>query len=152
MCSWVHLGGNPILYSPSPRGECENCCEIREAKDIKFFLYTRKNRQNAKQLFLTDERRLRHINKTSNVVIYLHGFSESAPGVPGASSYEIREGAYLNFLLMGIISLLSKLSAAFLDIGDYSVILVDWSPITALPWSDGKLIKTNQRNRFNIFL
>jgi hypothetical protein len=26
------------------------------------------------------------------------------------------------------------LFSAFLDVGEYSVVLVDWSPITALPW------------------
>lgn len=34
-------GGSPLMYSPAPRGDCENCCQIREPKDIKFLLYTR---------------------------------------------------------------------------------------------------------------
>lgn len=29
------------MYSPAPRGECANCCPIREPKDIKFLLYTK---------------------------------------------------------------------------------------------------------------
>lgn len=38
---WYILGNSPVMYSPAPRGECENCCPIRDAKDIKFLLYTR---------------------------------------------------------------------------------------------------------------
>lgn len=89
------LGGNPVLYSPAPRGDCDNCCEIREAKDIKFLLYTRSNRKDAKQIYISDEKRIRHLNKTAPLVLYLHGFSESAPGTSGASSYELRDGKQL---------------------------------------------------------
>lgn len=35
------LGGSPLIYSPAPRGNCTNCCPIREPRDIKFLLYTR---------------------------------------------------------------------------------------------------------------
>lgn len=80
------------MYSPAPRGDCENCCVIREAKDIKFLLYTRANPTAGKQLFISDESRIRRINKTLPLVFYLHGFSESAPGTPKASSYEMRDG------------------------------------------------------------
>lgn len=47
-------------------------------------------------------------------MFYLHGFSEKAPGGKGSSAQEIRD--------------------AFLDVDDYNVILVDWSPLTAMPW------------------
>jgi hypothetical protein len=91
--SFLFLGGNPVLYSAAPRGECENCCEIREAKDIKFLLYTRDNPKKSKQLYVfSDEKKSRFLNKTRPLVMFLHGFSESAPGTPKSSSYEIRDG------------------------------------------------------------
>lgn len=80
------------MYSPAPRGDCENCCVIREAKDIKFLLYTKANPTNGRQLYLSDAKRMRHINKTLPLVLYMHGFSESAPGGPKSSSFEIRDG------------------------------------------------------------
>lgn len=36
-----YSGGSPMIYSAAPRGTCENCCQFREPKDIKFLLYTR---------------------------------------------------------------------------------------------------------------
>lgn len=38
---YFYTGGSPLMYSPAPRGDCENCCQIREPKDIKFLLYTK---------------------------------------------------------------------------------------------------------------
>lgn len=82
-----------MLYSAAPRGECENCCEIREAKDIKFLLYTRDNPKKSKQLYIfSEEKKSRFLNKTRPLMMYLHGFSESAPGAPKSSSYEMRDG------------------------------------------------------------
>lgn len=80
------------MYSPAPRGDCENCCVIREAKDIKFLLYTRDNPTSGKQLYMSDEKRVRKINKTLPLIFYLHGFSESAPGTSKCSSFEMRDG------------------------------------------------------------
>lgn len=85
-------GGSPVMYTPAPRGDCENCCVIREAKDVKFLLYTRANPTVGKQLYISDEKRARRINKALPLVLYLHGFSESAPGTPNGSSYEMRDG------------------------------------------------------------
>ncbi|XP_013100122.2 pancreatic lipase-related protein 2 isoform X2 [Stomoxys calcitrans] len=109
------IAGSPIFYSPTPRGFCSNCCEIKERDDIKFMLYTRKNPFKAQNLYLSDDKRLRKSNFNFNypLVIYLHGFSESATG-ERQSSQEIKD--------------------AFLKTGNYNVILIDWSAMTAVPW------------------
>lgn len=105
-----------MVYSPPPRGNCENCCPIREAKDIQFLLYTRSNPEQAQRLYVKDEARLEQssFDRTHPTVFYLHGFSEKAPGGKGSSAQEIRD--------------------ALLETGDYNVILVDFSPFTAMPW------------------
>ncbi|XP_061398701.1 inactive pancreatic lipase-related protein 1, partial [Musca vetustissima] len=109
------LAGSPIFYSPTPRGFCSNCCQIKERDDIKFMLYTRKNPFKAQNLYLSDDKRLRKSNFNFNhpLVIYLHGFSESAIS-ERQSSQEMKD--------------------AFLKNGTYNVILIDWSPLTAVPW------------------
>lgn len=45
-------------------------------------------------LYLSDVKRLKasHLNRSQSVIIYLHGFSERAPGGPGQSSQEMRDG------------------------------------------------------------
>lgn len=49
-------------------------------------------------LYVNDVERLKNtkINKTLPLIFYMHGFSESAPGIAGASSYEIRDGKLIN--------------------------------------------------------
>ncbi|CAD7011803.1 unnamed protein product [Ceratitis capitata] len=107
--------GSPIFYSAAPRGVCSNCCAIRERKDIKFLLYTNKNPQNPQSLYLSDERRLSKSNfdLQQPLAFYIHGFSESATGDKQSSQ---------------------QLKDAFLKSSNYNVILVDWSPMTVMPW------------------
>ncbi|XP_064536110.1 pancreatic lipase-related protein 2 [Drosophila montana] len=109
------LAGSPIFYSAAPRGSCSTCCAIREREDIKFLLYTRKNRNAAQLLQLSDDVRLARSNFNFNypLAIYLHGFSESATGEKQSSQ---------------------DLKDAFLRRGNYNVILVDWSAMVAVPW------------------
>ncbi|SPP74827.1 phospholipase A1 VesT1.02 [Drosophila guanche] len=109
------LAGSPIFYSAVPRGSCANCCGIREREDIKFMLYTRRNRNTAQLLHLNDDGRLAQSNFNFNypLVVYLHGFSESATG-ERQSSQELKD--------------------AFLRRGNHNVILIDWSAMTAVPW------------------
>ncbi|XP_030387854.1 phospholipase A1 VesT1.02 [Scaptodrosophila lebanonensis] len=109
------LAGSPIFYSAAPRGGCASCCAIREREDIQFLLYTRKNRQSAQPLELNDSTRLAQSNFNFNypLAIYLHGFSESATGEQQSSQ---------------------QLKDAFLRSGNYNVILIDWSAMTAVPW------------------
>lgn len=85
-------GGSPVLYTASPRGDCDNCCAIREAKDIKFLMYNKKYPKDGKQLYVNDAKRLRHLDKSLPLMVYLHGFTEMAPGPPKSSAYEIKEG------------------------------------------------------------
>lgn len=108
--------GSQIVYSPQPRGECENCCPVREIKDIKFLLYTKTNPEQANRLYVQDAARLEksNFNRDHPTIFYLHGFSEKAPGGKDSSAQEIRD--------------------ALLETGDYNVILVDWSPFSAMPW------------------
>ncbi|XP_016968179.1 pancreatic lipase-related protein 2 [Drosophila biarmipes] len=109
------LAGSPIFYSAAPRGSCSTCCAIKEREDIKFMLYTSRNRNSAQLLHLSDDARLAQSNFNFNypLAIYLHGFSESATG-ERQSSQELKD--------------------AFLRRGNYNVILIDWSAMTAVPW------------------
>lgn len=108
--------GSQMVYTPQPRGNCENCCPIREIKDIKFLLYTRSNPEGVQRLYLDNSERLAksHFNRANPTVFYLHGFSEKAPGGKDSSAQEIRD--------------------ALLETGEYNVILVDFSVFTAMPW------------------
>ncbi|XP_002063646.3 phospholipase A1 VesT1.02 [Drosophila willistoni] len=110
------LAGSPIFYSAAPRGSCSSCCAIRESEDIKFLLYTRRNRNTAQMLHLSDDVAQwtqSNFNFNYPLAIYLHGFSESATGEQQSSQ---------------------QLKDAFLQRGNYNVILIDWSAMTAVPW------------------
>lgn len=62
----------------------------------------------------------------------MHGFSEKAP-TKGQSTQEIRDGKFEDSLYHYIFVLIINF-LAFLDTGNYNVILVDWSVLTTLPW------------------
>lgn len=50
--------------------------------------------RNGRQLFLSEEKRsMKHIkDKSLPLKMFIHGFSEKAPGGEGSSSEEIRDG------------------------------------------------------------
>lgn len=58
------------------------------------FIFGRSNPNKASVLYINDNKRLHksHLNRTDPVIVYLHGFSERAPGGSGQSSQEIRDG------------------------------------------------------------
>lgn len=68
---------------------------------LSFLLYSglllillRSNPINADVLYLLDKKRFEssNFNKSNELIIYLHGFSERVPGGTGQSSQEIRDG------------------------------------------------------------
>ncbi|ALC42809.1 CG6472, partial [Drosophila busckii] len=107
--------GSPIFYSAAPRGSCSSCCGINERDDIKFLLYTSKNRQTPQLLQVESATRLARSNFNFNypLAIYLHGFSESATGAQQSSQ---------------------QLKDAFLRRGNFNVVLIDWSAMVTVPW------------------
>ncbi|XP_070501464.1 lipase member H-like isoform X1 [Chironomus tepperi] len=110
----VFISTYRLHTSVTPRGECDNCCEIRETNDIKFFLYNQKYQKNGKQIFLNDAKGLKNLNKKMPLAIFVHGFTDSSIGPSTLSAMKVKD--------------------AFMEIKNYSVILVDWSPIAAFPW------------------
>lgn len=61
-------------------------------KDIKFFMFNKFYPKEGRQIFMNNEQRLKNLDKSLPLVFYIHGFTESAPGSPRQSAYEIREG------------------------------------------------------------
>lgn len=65
---------------------------IREAKDIKFWMYNENFPQDGKQIFINDEKRLKYLDKNLPIVFYIHGFTETAPGSSKSSATAVRDG------------------------------------------------------------
>ncbi|KAG7209826.1 hypothetical protein KM043_011435 [Ampulex compressa] len=103
----------PVNLAPLPVGTCFYCCPIRLHRDIEFQLYTRRNPKRADVLNITNPHSLRmsKFNRDKPTVLYIHGYSEKAPG---RSSATIRD--------------------VYLKRGDYNLILVNWGKLAALPW------------------
>lgn len=59
-------------------------------------LFYRQNRDKGDVLYVSDKKHLRrsHLNRTNPLVIYMHGFSERAPGGEGESSRQMKEGEF----------------------------------------------------------
>lgn len=63
--------------------------EIREAKDIKFYMFNENYPQDGRQIFVNGEKGLKSLDKSLPLVMYIHGFTESAPGAPKVFSNKI---------------------------------------------------------------
>lgn len=89
------------------------CCKINETNDIQYILYTRNNPEGIYLPYNDPGGAARYYGADPDnpTIVFLHGFSEIAPG---ASSIAIKD--------------------AYLDTGDYNVILVNWSRLVAFPW------------------
>ncbi|XP_077296134.1 lipase member H-B-like [Arctopsyche grandis] len=99
-------GNSMVQLRLLPKGDCWKCCPINDEKDV------RQNPAQAEQLWLS--RPLpegSYLNPNLPTVIYLHGFTEVAPGESG-----------------------STMRDAYLSRGEYNIILVDWGALIALPW------------------
>ncbi|XP_043686806.1 endothelial lipase [Vespula pensylvanica] len=96
-----------------PTGTCPLCCPIDLDRDVEYLLFTRRNPRVANVLSILNPLSLRKSNfdKRNPTVVYIHGYSESAPG---ESSNAVRD--------------------AYLRRADYNVILVNWLRLATLPW------------------
>lgn len=73
-------------------------------------IFQRKNPTKANLLYVSDYKRLdkSNLNKTNPLVLYLHGFSERAPGGSGQSSQEVRDGKENFYLYLIIYFIVNK--------------------------------------------
>ncbi|XP_065366768.1 inactive pancreatic lipase-related protein 1-like [Calliphora vicina] len=108
--SWILYG----LYIVLLAGNCISCA-INKKTDIKFMLYTSQNPSEYEYLYVGDKNGLQqsNFNFTNPLVIYVHGFNELAIAEKQSSQ---------------------KIKDAFLQSGDYNVLLIDWSKLAAAPW------------------
>ncbi|KAK7600947.1 hypothetical protein V9T40_008388 [Parthenolecanium corni] len=114
-------GDGPFSIRLRPKGNCAQCCPINEREDIAFYLYTRENVMEPQRLWVGNSTALLASNLEVDrpTVIYIHGFTEQANG----------RGS-------------TTIKNAYLKKGRYNVILVDWSPLCALPWYAHAVINT----------
>ncbi|XP_066597163.1 hepatic triacylglycerol lipase-like isoform X2 [Prorops nasuta] len=114
VCGRLSRGGeNHIHVAPFPSGTCALCCPIDARRDVQYKLYTRSNPTVAQVLVPNNPASLRRskFNARNPTIIYIHGYSDGAPGLSGVT---IRN--------------------EYLNRGDYNVVLVDWAKLSALPW------------------
>ncbi|XP_015591504.2 inactive pancreatic lipase-related protein 1-like [Cephus cinctus] len=115
LCITVTLNWSnyPVHMSPFPAGNCALCCPIQLDRDIEYQLYTRRNPTTANLLKLNETASLQrsNFNRSNPTVLYIHGYSERAPGLSGATIRDV-----------------------YLRRGEYNIILVDWGKLGALPW------------------
>ncbi|KAI5755192.1 hypothetical protein M8J77_014860 [Diaphorina citri] len=107
---WASL---PYAFRFLPKGKCSYCCPINEPDDITFLLFTRANSHTPDILRAGHEMDLKmsHMNRQMTTVFYIHGFTEQANGESGTTVKD-----------------------AYLRRGDFNIILVDWSGLSAFPW------------------
>ncbi|XP_054257370.1 phospholipase A1-like [Macrosteles quadrilineatus] len=109
----IYSASGPLALSVVPRGSCPLCCSADLRRDVSFLLFTRSNPHHGQRLYIDGYRELSRsfLRRNSSTVFYIHGFTETSRS---RSSQTIK--------------------TAFLQRGDYNVILVDWSPLSAAPW------------------
>lgn len=76
-------GQNVLKVSNRPHGSCRTCCPVKRNKDIKFIAF-RRARPAAGRIMAMPHRpgnaKKSGISSGLKTVIFIHGFSESAPG------------------------------------------------------------------------
>ncbi|XP_048509444.1 pancreatic lipase-related protein 2 isoform X2 [Athalia rosae] len=81
------IGNNPAHISPFPTGNCTLCCPIQPDRDIEYQLYTRRNPGIPNLLVVNNAATLQRssFNRSNPTVVYIHGYSERAPGLSAAT-------------------------------------------------------------------
>lgn len=84
---------------------------------VVYFFCCRLNPNKSDTLFLSDIKRLNgsHLDKANPVIVYLHGFSESAPGGAGQSSQELRDGNHCYIHLIANILQIETIHCILID-------------------------------------
>lgn len=107
-------GGNDMRISAIPRGNCWNCCPVNSKLDLRFLYYNRTSRDEGIVLnHFSGAGMLKRVGFDPDLPteIFIHGFSEASPGQSGEA-----------------------IKNAYMSIGDYNIILIDWSTMSTFPW------------------
>ncbi|RZF43284.1 hypothetical protein LSTR_LSTR001545 [Laodelphax striatellus] len=117
----LFTAATPFTLTLAPHGDCTLCCPVVWRKNVKFNLYTRRNPEKSLQIQMDDYTgvQLSPIRRENPTVIYIHGFTELDGG---HSTTGIRK--------------------AYLRRGDYNVLIVDWSTLSAFPWYEHAVANT----------